>query len=92
MATAGLTGGAQCSAAFAHKDNPKGGATCIFYNISCLAVAIDKGLVGGPSVGFSDLAQRHLIKQDAFVGSSDLTQRQRQQQTAHIAAELFESV
>ena len=71
-------------------------STYIFYNISCLVVAIDKGLVGGPFVGpfvgLFDLTQRHLLQQDAVVCSSDLPQRQRQQKTAHIAAEFFESI
>ena len=66
------------------------------FNISCLVVAFVKGLVGGPFVGpfvgLFDLTQRHLLQQDAVVCSSDLPQRQRQQKTAHIAAEFFESI
>ena len=33
-------------------------STYILYHISCLVVAIDKGLVGGPIVDLCDLTQR----------------------------------
>ena len=37
-------------------------STYILYNISCVVVAIDKGLVGGPIVDLCDLTQRHPFK------------------------------